>query len=71
MVSWQFCSGHGVGQRNLNRLAIQFLREVNRLLNRLFGLAWQADDEVAMHFDPDFAAVLHKGASHLDRLRPS
>src|SRR5467141_3003884 len=63
----QFRSRHGMRQRNLDRLAIQFLRVVDGFLNRLFGLARQADDEVAVYLDSDFAAVLHEGAAHLDR----
>src|SRR5712692_4041838 len=45
----QLGSRHGMRERNLDRLAIQFLREIDGLLNRLFGLAGQADDEVAVY----------------------
>src|SRR6266853_3001513 len=63
----QFRSRHGMRQRNLDRLAIEFLCEINGLLNRLLGLARQSDDEVAVNLDPHLAAVLHERAAHFNR----
>src|SRR5882757_6825928 len=63
----QFRSRHGMRQRNLDRLAIQFFGEIYGLLNRLFGLARQSDDEVAVNLNPHLAAVLHERAAHFNR----
>ena len=38
----QLRAGHGMGQRNLNRFGIQFLGEIDRLLDRLARFAGQA-----------------------------
>src|SRR6266850_1573434 len=53
-------------QGNLNGFAIELFGEVDRFLNGLAGFARQADDEIAVHANADFAAVLHEGASHLN-----
>src|SRR5712672_155209 len=53
-------------QGNLNGFAIELFGEVDRFLNGFAGFARQADDEIAVHANADFAAVLHEGASHLN-----
>src|SRR3989441_8802998 len=63
----EFRDGHGMSERNLNRLAIDFLGEFDCLLDGLFRLAGQPDDEVAVDLDADLLAVLHKGAAHFHR----
>src|SRR5882762_10030479 len=62
----EFSAGHGVSQGNLNGFAIELFGKVDGFLNALAGFAWQADDEIAVHANADFAAVLHEGASHLN-----
>src|SRR5437764_12577678 len=60
-------TGHGMRQGDLNGFAIQFLGEVDGLLNGLSRLAGQSDDEVAVHPDSIFAAMLAEVSRHLQR----
>src|SRR5271154_5356279 len=53
--------------RNLNRLAIELLREINGALNGLVRFPRQPDNEIAVNVDADFLAILHEVASHLSR----
>src|ERR1700676_442552 len=62
----QFGAGHGVSERNLDGFAIQFLGEVDGLVDGFLGFTGQADDEVAVNFDADLAAILHEFAGHFD-----
>ncbi len=62
----QFRAGHGMREGDLNRFAVQLFGEVDGLLNRLARFAGQTDDEVAVHANADFTAILHEGARHLD-----
>ena len=64
-------SGIGVGHGDLDRLAIEFLGVINRLLDGFFGLARKADDEVAVNVNPDLLAVLHEVRGPSRPWRPS
>jgi hypothetical protein len=47
-----------VGDGNLNGFNVQRLGEVDRVLDRLLGLAGQAEDEVAVDGEAEVVAVL-------------
>ena len=56
----------GVSQGNLNGFAVEFLGKIDGLFDGFLGFAGKTDDEVAVDFDANFAAVLHEGAAHFD-----
>src|SRR5215471_3316651 len=45
------------GQRDLDRVRVNFGREADRLLDGFSGLAWQAEDECAVDDDAKFVAI--------------
>ncbi len=55
-----------MGDRNLDRLAIQDLGKVDRVADRLFRLAGQAENEVAVNGQAEVVAVLGEGARALN-----
>ncbi len=63
----QLGSGHGVCQRHLDCFAVEFLGEIDGLVDRLLGFTRQANDEVAVDLDADLAAIFHEVTGHLDR----
>src|ERR1700730_8416896 len=56
-----------MSHRNLNRLAIEFLREIDGLLDGFLRFTRQSDDEIAVDMNANLLAILHKGAPHLNR----
>ena len=64
----QLGAGIGVGHGNLNRFAIEFLGEIDGLLDGFFRFAGKADDEIAVNANAHLLAVLHEVAAHLERL---
>ena len=64
-------AGHGVSERDLNRFAVEFLGEVDGLVDGLVRFAGETDDEVAVNLDADLAAILHEGRGPFRRWRPS
>ena len=62
----QLGAGHGVSERDLDGFAVEFLGEIDGLLDGFTGFAGQADDEVAVNLDADFVAIFHELAGHLD-----
>src|SRR5262249_15130120 len=59
-------AGHGVCKRYLDGFAVEFLGEVDGLVDGLGSFAREADDEVAVDLDADLAAILHEGTRHFD-----
>src|ERR1700730_7605438 len=56
-----------MGERDLDGFRIELLGEINSLLNGFARFTGQADNEVAVNANADFAAILHEGASHFYR----
>ena len=56
----------GVSNRNLNGFYVEGLGEVDRILNRLFCLAREAKDKVAMNDEAEVVAILGEGPRPLD-----
>src|SRR5690349_20971041 len=52
----------GMCDRDLDRFAIELFREVDRLLNGLFGLPRQSKNEIAVNGDTKLLAVLDESA---------
>ena len=63
----EFRSGKGVGQRNLDGLAVELFGEVDGALDGFLGFAGQADNEVAVNGNAHLLAVFRERASHFDR----
>src|SRR5262249_35199232 len=61
----QFGPRHGVRKRNLNRFAVQFLGEVDSVVDGFLRFAGKTDDEVSVNLDADFLAILHELTGHL------
>src|ERR1700732_1087196 len=56
-----------MGERDLDGFRIELLGKINSLLNGFARFTGQADNEVAVNANTDFAAVLHEGAGHFYR----
>ena len=63
----QFGAGIRMRHRHLNCFGIEFLGEVDRLLDRFLAFPRQSDDEIAVDADAELLAVLDEGAGHLHR----
>ena len=57
--------------RNLDGFAIEGLGKVDGVADRLFGLAGQAEDEVAVNRQAQVVAILGEVRARAPRLRPS
>jgi len=52
--------------RNLNRFHVEFLGELDRVLDGLAAFSRQAEDEVSVHYEAEFVAILGELAGALD-----
>jgi len=55
-----------VGDRYLDSLDVQLLRELDGIEQRFARFAGQADDEIAVDGKAQFVAVLREAAGHID-----
>src|SRR5271154_2570237 len=61
----KFGARHGMGERNLDGFAVEFLGEIDGVVDGLLGFAGEANDEIAVDFNAYLLAILHELAGHL------